>query len=79
MDISKEDINRLINEAVASLGAEAIYNAALPYVDFEALQAAQPVNTTDLKATFAAAGFAAGIKFALENLEVSDDGKGAAE
>lgn len=72
-------IDRIINEAVASLGVEAIYNAALPYVDFEALQAAQPVSTTDLSATFAAAGFAAGIKFALENLYISDDGKGESD
>ncbi len=78
-DLDNATIARLINEAVTGLGAQSIYNASLPYVDFEALKAAQPVSNDDLCATFATAGFAAGIKFALENLEIIDDEKRGGE
>ena len=73
--MDEKTIRELVNEAITGLGMERIYDEALPYVDFEALKAAQPINQTDLCATFAVAGFSAGIEFALRNIEISDDGK----
>lgn len=72
-DLDSVTISRLVNEAITNLDAQQIYNASLSYVDFEALKAGEPVSNNDLCATFAVAGFAAGIKFALENLEIKND------
>ena len=76
MNISKEEISRLINEAINGLGAEKIYLDSLRFVDLEAMEAEHNISRTDLCATFAVAGFAVGIDFALNNLEITDDGKG---
>lgn len=67
-------IEQLVKQAVDGLPTSYIYDHALKNVDFKALQTAQPVRNEDIAATFAVAGFAEGIRFALCYLEVEDDG-----
>ncbi len=70
--MNEETIQRLISEAVGALGAQRIYSLALPYVDVEAMKAAEPIIRDEWAAALAAAGFMAGIRFTLENLTVKD-------
>ena len=67
-------INRLVNGAVSATPLMTAYDMALKYIDLEAMQAAQPLTNEELCANMAMAGFIAGIRFALENLEIKDDG-----
>ena len=78
MDISREDITRLITEAINGVGIDGVYNAALPYVE-ALIQKAETLDNFNYDRAFAVGGFAAGIEFALQNLEISDDGKGESD
>lgn len=78
MDITRENINRLIVEAINSVGMDGVYNAALPYVE-AFIQEAKTLENFNYERAFAVGGFAAGIDFALRNLEITDDEKGESE
>ena len=78
-NLDDKTIKDLIDEAINMVGIEEIYKMSFDYVDLEALQETQPVSKTELCATFSAAGFAAGIKFTLQYLEVSREEQGEAE
>ena len=75
MDIKKEQIIDLVNEAVEGLGAYEIYNRALTHVDVADLYKRQPLSAEEISMHFSVAGFMEGIAFALENLEIHDDEK----
>lgn len=73
MNIDQETISRLIKEAIESIGYTDVYKLSFPYVDLEAMKASEGMTQDELAATFAVAGFAAGIEFALKNLEIKDE------
>ena len=73
MNIDQETISRLIKEAVDSIGFMDVYTLSFPYVDMEAMKAAEGLTQEEHAAAFAVAGFAAGIEFALKNLEITDE------
>ena len=75
--IGKDDIPRLIEEAINETGMENIYKLSFSYVDFEAMQKAQPIIKEDLCKTFAVAGFAAGMQYVFERLDIIEEEKRA--
>ena len=74
--MDEKTIERLIAEAINGVGAAAIYSRAFDYADAIKLEGDKLDAETLLKMQFAVGGFAAGIEFALSNLEITDDGKG---
>lgn len=77
MDITQDNIQRLIDEAVEEITPQGILDMANKYIDFEAIQKLeQPISSLELATSWAVAGFVAGIRFTLENIdlkEVSDE------
>ena len=67
--VEKQDIGRLVDEAVEVLGFQKIYDLSLRYFDSERAQENQPLTQTEFAVSFSVAGFCAGVRFALENLE----------
>lgn len=76
METPEENITRLIQEAVDYLGQDGIYNLALRYIDTPAIAAAGKLTAEEISTSFSVAGFAAGIKFALENFQPAEDTTG---
>lgn len=72
MDIKKEEQVRLVQEAVAELGFQRIYEMSLKYIDTDAIKKAGDLTQEEIKSTFVGAGFVAGLYFALENLEIEE-------
>ena len=81
MKLDKQTVENLVEETYKKVGNDHMYSAALHYVDFEALQTQQqpPLRQDELCATFAVAGFLAGVKFVLEHLDSVDDKGGESE
>ena len=77
MSLSKEDMERLVNEALKILSDDDIYRMALERVDKNILAEwkQNPPSAELLCKTFAFAGFISGMAFTMENLEVKDDGQ----
>lgn len=73
MNIERENIDRLVKEAFATIPQQEIYNMALRYCDIEALQAAKDLTAEEIAMTFSLCGFHAGLIFALENIDIQDD------
>ena len=74
--ITKEDIKQLINEAVSGLGADWIYRESMKYLNVEAMRNEsknKPFTAEEIGTNFAVAGFMAGIEFALQNIQITDD------
>ena len=71
--IGKDDIPRLIEEAINETGTENIYNLSLSFIDSKAMQKA----LQDLCMTFAVAGFAAGMQYVFERLDIIEEEKRA--
>lgn len=78
--IDEATITRLVNEAASTVPIMTVYDMALKNIDIEAMQAAQALTREELCANMAMGGFIAGIRFALENIEIkSDSDSGAAQ
>ena len=75
--MDKETIERLIAEAINGVGTAGIYSRACDYAATFDINGGKLDEETALKIKFATAGFAAGIEFTLNNLELTEDGKGA--
>ena len=71
-DMNDDTIRRLQDEAVKALGVDRVYSLSLPYVDAEAMEKAEPITRDEWAATLATAGFMAGIRFTLENLDMKE-------
>lgn len=72
--ISEQDIERLTKEAVSSLGPDWIYGESMRYLNLEAMKTEseqRPMTTEEIGLNFSVAGFVAGIKFALSNIDIS--------
>lgn len=67
--MNNEDINRLITEAVDTLGMDEIYSLSLRHVDFERLREMEPITQEELAKNSATAGFIAGMKYTFENFD----------
>lgn len=67
--MNSEDVNRLITEAVESLGMNEIYSLSLRHVDFNRLHEMEPLTQEELAKNCATAGFIAGMKYTLENFD----------
>ena len=72
-DITEENIQQLMTEALEGIGADGIYAMSLPYIDFETLQNDDSLTQDDIQATLTAAGFLAGIRFTLQNITKAED------
>lgn len=67
METQEQNIARLIAEAVEYLNIDGVYDLALRFVDAPKMAQAQGLTAEEIAKNFSVAGFAAGIKFALEN------------
>lgn len=67
-------VQALINGALDIIGHEQVYLLSLKEIDLEALKNANPPLTREeLVRNFSFAGFVAGIRFTLLNLDVQDE------
>lgn len=66
-------ITRLIKEALSYLSADKILGLAIKHIDIQKFKDSQPMTKDELIDTFVTAGFAAGIEFALRNLEAKNE------
>lgn len=71
-ELTNEQIAELIKEAVEGLGYDRIIADATDYIDTDALIDAQPMKAEEIAYTYATAGFSAGIRFTLKNVELTD-------
>lgn len=75
----ERNIQELIDDAVASIPPREVYKMALQNIDVEAMKAAKTIKREELCIKMAMGGFLAGVRFTLENLDISDDGNGDAD
>lgn len=73
MQPDKGTVNRLIAEAVNALGADEIYSLALGHIDAAKMADMKGLTAAEIAANFSVAGFIAGIKYTLENIETQEE------
>ena len=74
MTLSEKNIQTLIEQANKMLTTEEIYSKSLRYIDLEALKEQserEPLTVLELQYSFAVSGFFAGIRYTLENIDLS--------
>lgn len=72
MNMDKQAIDKLVNEAATTVPIMEVYDMALSNLDLEAMKATEGITREDLCANMAMAGFMAGIRFTLENLDLKE-------
>ena len=71
MTLNAEDIEKLMSEAMNVISPENMYSKALEYIDMEAMAKAENLTMEELSVNMAVGGFRAGMKFALENIDIT--------
>lgn len=76
MHIDEQTIQRLMDEASNTVTPDDRYGRALDYIDMDTLKrwyTPGTITPDELAMTAAAAGFMAGMRYTLENLNILDD------
>lgn len=74
MRVPQESIESLVSEALNSIDPLEMFDRATKNVDLEAMQNAEPpISNIDFATTYAVAGYALGVRDALENIELTEE------
>ena len=74
--LDPDNIKGLVDEVLAVMNPKDVYEMALQNLNLKALKEEKNITRTELNIIMATGGFVAVIRFALENLELSDDETG---
>ncbi len=73
MNITEQNIRDLINDAINVLGINKILDLTSKYLDTDEMLKAKELTTKEIAVNYSVAGFSAGIRFALENIEIHEE------